>query len=396
MALKAKKVKKQVSGDKDATITRPWPDLPQQLLQLISRQSTLMQRISYRGVTKSWRASPRQCNTRGKSPWPQLSDDGDHVWSDDKSHPNFFNISFHHGCIWWYGRKPPEYCYYHWTHFVGYCYGLLVTRGKELCLCEPNKRISCRLPPWDDNIPIKFITLSSSLKNAVLSARESRHYRIWGGFDVDCIVLVLTGICSPAFVYHIRYGRGELEWKSQDCTVIDPYGSDQQFMKFSNVIHFEGKFYALSLQGTLAVIKFIDSRLSITSISTSRAVPSVFSKHFREYLVESDGEILLVFLISTKSMNLVDDVEVFRLEFSRLAWVKMESLGDRTLFAGANCFISVSASKVGCRRNCIYFTHKSADGWWVYEMESGSISAGWDTAESVTKSPVWDQTTTEE
>lgn len=66
-----------------------------------------------------------------------------------------------------------------------------------------------------------------------------------------------------------------------------------------------------------------------------RAVPSVYSSHFKECLLESDREILLIFLISRKSVNIVDGVEVFRLDVITLSWIKIERLrGDRALFLG--------------------------------------------------------------
>ena len=136
------------------------------------------------------------------------------------------------------------------------------------------------------------------------------------------------------------------------------------------------------------MIEEVDSHLEITSLGTKRAIPSVSSKHFREYLVESDGEILLIFLISKKSINVVDDVEIFQLDLVRLSWTKMESLGDQTLFVGEQCCVSVSASKVGCKRNCLYFhfSHNTIHGWWLYDMKSGSISPGWSDNNSKTKS----------
>ena len=95
--------------------------------------------------------------------------------------------------------------------------------------------------------------------------------------------------------------------------------------------------------------------------------------------MESNGEILLIFLISKKSINGVDDVEVFWLDFVRLSRIKTKSLGDQTLFVGENCCVSVSASKVGCKRNCLYFhfSNNTIHGWWLYDMKSGSISPGW-------------------
>ena len=148
-------------------------------------------------------------------------------------------------------------------------------------------------------------------------------------------------------------------------------------LRFTNGIWFKEKFYALSLQGTLAVIEDIDSDLRITDLSKKRAVPSVYSKRFRECLIESKGMILLIFLISKNSINIVDCAEVYLLNTAKLTWIKKESLGHRTLFLGANCCMSVSASRVGCRGNCIYFTLNNIDGWGVYEMESDTISPGW-------------------
>jgi hypothetical protein len=138
-------------------------------------------------------------------------------------------------------------------------------------------------------------------------------------------------------------------------------------MQFTNAIGFRGKFYVLTLQGTLAVIEEVDSQLKITSLGTKRAIPSVSSKHFRKYLVESNGEILLIFLISKKSITVVDEVEVFGLDLVKLSWNKMECLDDRTLFVGDNCCVCFSASKVGCKSNCLYFhfTHNTIYGWWL-------------------------------
>ncbi|KAK3009281.1 hypothetical protein RJ639_014324 [Escallonia herrerae] len=180
----------------------------------------------------------------------------------------------------------------------------------------------------------------------------------------------IRGISRPAFMFY-RFG-GPYEWIKQDCNLADPYAPNQQYMQFTNAIVFNGKVYALSLQGTLVVIEHIDSQFKITASSSSRAVPSVPSKHFKEYLVQFDGEIFLIFLIFEKPINVADNVEVFRLQFPRLSWVKLKSLGEKALFAGAKTCMWVTASKVGCRSNCIYFS--GGRGWSLYDMESGNIS----------------------
>ncbi|KAF7143165.1 hypothetical protein RHSIM_Rhsim05G0099600 [Rhododendron simsii] len=346
MGLKSKNGK-QSAISKNPTIPRPWPDLPPQLLNIVAKNSTLRNNISYGGnVTKSYRVPPKQCNPIGKSPFPQLITSGTDTCADT------FYIPFRLGFYVW--RLRCAFGSGSLKHIVG-------------------------IPPWDTSVPFKHGVISSSPIQ-----------------DTTPTVMVLTGMNHPTFGFY-RLGGGKYAWIKQDCTIVDPHSTNNQLIQFTHAIGFNGKFYALSLQGTLAVIEEIDSRLRITSLSKSRAVPSVPSMHFKEYLVESNGEILLVFLIvSRKSIRSVDNVEIYRLRFDTLSWVKMEGIGDRTLFVGTNCCLSVNASKVGCIRNCIYFSCQTVEGWWIYDMERGSVSPGWNSKDSKTKSPVWDEPEPEE
>ena len=57
-------------------------------------------------------------------------------------------------------------------------------------------------------------------------------------------------------------------------------------MRFTNAIGFRGKFYALNLQGALAVIEDIDSVLKITYAGKRRAAPvKVCNKEVAEDMV---------------------------------------------------------------------------------------------------------------
>ena len=378
MAPKLKK-QNQFSCKKPVTSTIAWPNLPQQLTNIVAKQSSLMQNISFGGEMKSWRSTSKKCH-HGKSQWPQLANNniGNGDEYKDKTHSHNFDISFYQGCYWWYGREPPQFWLSQWAYYVGYSHGLLAVRMFNPSKCElrhPIEKYSMGLPTWDANIPFKQLNLSNSYSYP----------------SSPCTVMVLTGTSCPAFMFcRIQMG-GEYKWAKQEGTIIDPHGTSQALMQFSSAIGVKGKFYALSLQGTLAVIEYIDSQLKVTALSKSRAVPSVLSKHFREYLVESNDEILLVFLISGKTVNIVDDVEVFRLHFDRLTWVKMERLGDRALFVGDNSCMWVNASEVGCKRNCVYFSHYRVDGWWFYDMESGGVLPGWRGSDFTTKSVLWDE-----
>ncbi|KAI3445811.1 hypothetical protein Pfo_002476 [Paulownia fortunei] len=365
MAQKTTKKRNQVPIRKEATPSpRPWPNLPHQLLGLIARQPRLMQNItSFGGVTKSWRSAPRTCSPDGKPRWVQLVEISGEKNSQSQKNmqSHTIDISFHEENFFWYNKKKTLSCRYQAPRicFIGHSHGYIIWL----------------LPSTLDlNLPFRFATLSSQLED-----------------PNGCNVMALTGISSPAFAF-FRYRKRPLQkaWILEDCTLKDPYALNQH-MQLTNAIRFQGKFYALSLQGSLVVIEDIDSCFRITTIGASRAVPSKVSRQFREYLMESNGEILLVFLISGKSIDLVEDVEVFQLDNLKLLWVKLESLGDRTVFLEDECCMAVTASKVGCRSNCIYYTHCRVDNWWVFDMETGCISPASGPKTEDTESVMWDE-----
>ncbi|KAL3635414.1 hypothetical protein CASFOL_019961 [Castilleja foliolosa] len=193
--------------------------------------------------------------------------------------------------------------------------------------------------------------------------------------------VVITGISSPAFAFYrtgIHYG--DCVWRTRDCRIIDPYSGNNSFMEFTNVIGFQRTYYAISRQGSLAVIELVDSgKYEITALGSRRVVPNCrVSKQFREYLLEYEGEIYVVFLLSRVSIEVVDNVEVFRLDKSRLLLEKVDRLvGDAMFFLQDNLCLGISASLLGCSKgsDCVYFTHDKAGGaWFVFDMKSCCIS----------------------
>ncbi|KAK6143655.1 hypothetical protein DH2020_024003 [Rehmannia glutinosa] len=335
MAQKAAKKKKNqlISGGKQATpiSSNIWPNLPHHLISLIKRQPNLMQNItSFGGVTKSWRSPSTQCIKSQN--WPQLIEIYEKPRDSNQANarPHILPTSiFEQWCLSYYVRRISFEQWRPGLYFKGHFRGKIVVMGanmSDLCLWDPNRHGMFYIPPWDPNLVFKIIVLT-------LSPEDLNGYN----------VMVLTGTCSPAFAFYGRCSSNG-RWTIVDCNVKEPYDPTQN-MQFSNAIGFKGKFYALSLQGSVVVIEDVDSCFRITRIGANRAVPSKVWRQFREYLVESDGEILLVFLISRKSVDFVEDVEVFRLDIAKLLWVKVERIGDRTLFLEDECCMWVKASK---------------------------------------------------
>ncbi|CAA0828692.1 Unknown protein [Striga hermonthica] len=200
---------------------------------------------------------------------------------------------------------------------------------------------------------------------------------------------VITGLTSPAFAFpkgvdeywvgKFRYYRRYVSIM-KNCTVIEPFSTiDHKYMEFTNLTGHQGKFYAISRQGSLAIIDRDDSGdYEITRLGKNRAVPGKACRHFREHLFEYKDGIFLVFLLSRASVDVVDDVEVFGLDESSMCWKKVEKLPDDTVFfVEDKCCLGVSASLFGCKRgeNCVYFAYERADTWFCFDMKTSRISA---------------------
>ncbi|CAJ1936160.1 unnamed protein product [Sphenostylis stenocarpa] len=368
MALKPKNKKKQhhnqqSPGKKQVQKPKSWLDLPRQLHNIAEGNPNLHKNINVGGIIKSWRTSPKQCNSHSKLPWLQLCN------------PDAANTEKYHRHVAWSGSIEISTAYmpfgrwlrpfirklarYPWKNYVGCSHGILVAEAASLYmynLWNPRNRETFRLPLWDPKVPIKLVVLSSPPE------------------DHNCTVMALTGIGHPAFAFYKLKRRSngswitpEPQWTMQDCTLTEPLGREQQVVQLTNAIGFQ-----------------------VTDLSSKRIIPSVSSNHFREYLLESEGEIFLVLLLSRKSsVHSLDGVEVYQLNMARLSWFKVESVGERAVFVGSNCSVSVVASEVGCRRNCVYFRHLVDDDEWnVYDMEIGSISQGWSEANPTISSAI--------
>lgn len=282
------------------------------------------------GATKSWLRTTRRCNISDQQlRWPQLH----HL--EDKSDE-------------WPYRYASTY----------------------LCDYVVDVSTSRILPSTNAKIPSKFAPISSQIDT--------------GPPRCFTIPLKLTGTASPAFVaYRLNQSKDgnrngyQYTLTKYECSTIDPFDvkADKKSMIFTSLVKFGEVYFGLSLQGALAVMQEIDgTRLAITAISSSRGVPSVSCRCFKEYLVELNGEVLLVFLIHRKSIGVVDEVEVFRLGFPDLKWVKVEGLQGKALFLDQHRLEVVNSAENGrCRGDCVYFTHGSDNRWWVYEMGNACI-----------------------
>ena len=130
MALKQEKKKKQQApANKETKNTRPWPNLPHQLIDLIESQLTLEQGINFGSVTKSWRAAPKKCNPNATLPWLQISDTNtSNIDQQQRTMTKRYNsYELYPQGFWWLTIRNQSR--YPWKHYLGCTNGIFVTYG---------------------------------------------------------------------------------------------------------------------------------------------------------------------------------------------------------------------------------------------------------------------------
>ncbi len=123
--------------------------------------------------------------------------------------------------------------------------------------------------------------------------------------------------------------------------------------------------------------EFVGREIRLTKLTTEElARPShAFILCFRDYLIESCGDLLLVNqmffgLFKRKVYGFL----VFRMDFSKNAWVPVKNIGERTIFLSKRMGMSCFAAENGLKRNSIYFTKTSSRFLYVFDLEDDTIS----------------------
>lgn len=148
--------------------------------------------------------------------------------------------------------------------------------------------------------------------------------------------------------YHYQWesDRRPYKWQGIDVDLV------------TNFVFYKGKLYALKKDWSLAVIDPC-FRISVTNVRMKKHLfpPAVLMMVKWHFLVESCIELLMV-TISFWSRDMVRDlrVHVFRADMIKKKWVKVENLGNRTLFLSSASSFSVCAPEMGIKSNSIYYS----------------------------------------
>ncbi|TMW96882.1 hypothetical protein EJD97_006613 [Solanum chilense] len=309
-----------------------WSKLQSDLLGVIlSRMDLIEDYLNFSSVCKSWHSVAKEhrfISNLPRAPWLMLAeeDDGD---EDDNTCRKFY--SFYNDMI--FKKRIPE------AHGKG-CMesmGWLITVGKEdgeISLLHPFSGVQIQLPHQNTTTLYEFNRTRFPwifIKKAVLSANPSH--------TPDYVLMVIEGKTE-----RLSFWRpGDLLW----TRITKPIG----FGYFSDVIYFNGSFYAITYGGCIQVCDFTSPQSA--SIRIIMQIARCIDLHVRN-----------TFFF------------VFKIDLDARIYTPITDLGDRAFFLGANASFSVQASQFpGIKPNHIYFTDNCL-GAYLHSERGGGLDMG--------------------
>ncbi|XP_026453537.1 uncharacterized protein LOC113354415 [Papaver somniferum] len=137
----------------------------------------------------------------------------------------------------------------------------------------------------------------------------------------------------------------------------------------------QGKLNAMGTHGHhLEIEKQQDKTLVIRQFNT---ITDNFYQHegsgpsSHAHYVEICDEIYRVDL--NFSGDVVTSVEIFKLDFTLMAWVEVNSLGDHVVFLSPYTNFSCSAAKMGFTRGCVYYIPHEDKNFYMFDVEDNCI-----------------------
>ncbi|OVA01300.1 Protein of unknown function DUF295 [Macleaya cordata] len=363
--------------------TGSWDILSDAILEIASHLHPV-DHIHFRAVSRenrstipamNWRtASTNIIQTTSLSPWLVFSEKDDHIYhfidpmhNNEKYHMNLSEFLFDSKIRFSKGG---------W---------LLMSSGKKtMFFFNPFTRERIQLPDFPGHYEYMFFGISfSSLPT-----------------ESDCVVFAITEWGENAvFIFFIS--RGDTSWRYRivNNTRFPSNGKCMEFIPwFNSPVFYNRVFYCLDYDGKLGVFDLEDQ----FSWKVLAKPEGPCSSVYQSFLVECEGKLLSVFL-----GHLGSRVLIYRLDFSKMVWVKVKSLGKHLLLISHTSCLSAIAPK-SRMENKIYFPRFHGEGILFYSLDTcryHCLGSGhsrpdfYDTKEHLNCSwiePNWSRTTVQE
>ena len=172
----------------------------------------------------------------------------------------------------------------------------------------------------------------------------------------ECVIFGTCSSHSGKYAVVETWQSGEDAWSRLWMELEEPF-----HVAYNNPIYFRGEFYCLGRKGCLAV--FNPSNNTWRMLGKPEPIYAelnVFEDDHEGakfcYLVELEGDLVSVFL-----RNAEEPPRVFKLDQTKMAWVRVEDIGGAALFLDHRASFGVVSPGAG-NGNKIFFPRYSEDG----------------------------------
>lgn len=344
-----------------------WSELQHDLLVLIVRRINLIEDyLNFGTVCKSWHSVATKDNFNSnlpRAPWLMLAEE-----DNNNTYRKFYSL--YNGMLLkrWIPGASGKRC----MESMGW----LITVGKdegEISLLHPFSGVEIQLPHQITTDHYEFNQTPvpwTFVQKAVLSADPC--------YTSDYVVMVIEG----HYQFLSFWRPGDLLWTRIKKPVYFPQTSD--------VVYFNGCFYAVSYDGCVQVCDVVGSEPS-KSLVVAQLAPWIDGKY---YILESLGSLFVVSQCGVDLRYVKDDRDedeeeekkmytyktrnflVFQINVDACKTRPIRDLGDQAFFLGANASLSVKASQFpGIKPNHIYFTDNCLGAYLHFE-EGGGLDMG--------------------
>ncbi|KAI4356063.1 hypothetical protein L6164_000115 [Bauhinia variegata] len=324
-----------------------WSNLPDELLDIISRKIDFVSFFALSGVCKNWRrfygnywgefmASQAEPLLILKS--PLLAKEECSFFSISESKGYKLLLPIHKGEM----ESSDEF----WKPFLWFSSGYVIMQSTlKIWLINPFSRKEFHIPTES---PCQVLYTQSNLvpsfDHAFLSFVVNSE---------DFLVLGLSNMYSSnVFIYQSRSSN----WVS--------YSIGENQSRITDVAVFHQTVYAVTTKGTIGKLRLSFPNFKVLELKN---IPKNYLCDPK--LVSTNEELLVIDFILNKSLI------IYRIDLSKKKWVRVHSLGDRALFVGKfmKGYALSNPSKWGYESNCVYYISHLHSECCLYSMDCGPM-----------------------
>ncbi|XP_020224677.1 uncharacterized protein LOC109806624 isoform X2 [Cajanus cajan] len=134
---------------------------------------------------------------------------------------------------------------------------------------------------------------------------------------------------------------------------------------WTDIAFFKNQIYFVTMKARLGNLTITESGIDLNWLVVENT-PDVNAQNMK--LVASNNQLLMVDFVPNRHLN------IHKIDFNSMGWVKQDKLGDQALFFGGNWGPSITKpGKWGGQSNCVYYLEASSSMCYIYSMEAKLI-----------------------